>query len=179
MADAHPRPNVPIVLVGLMGVGKSTVGRRLAKRLDLPFFDSDEEIEKVAFHTIPEMFDRFGEASFRDGERRVLRRLIDGGPRVIASGGGAFMDSQTRSLVLERCLAVWLDADVQTVAARVLRRGSHRPLLAGKDARALLRALAEARGPFYSQAHIRVVSEDGPLEHTVDRIIEALAEWAR
>ncbi|HEX8262972.1 MAG TPA: shikimate kinase, partial [Allosphingosinicella sp.] len=104
MADALPRPEVPIVLVGLMGVGKSTVGRRLARRLGLAFVDSDEEIERAAVHTIPEIFDRFGEASFRDGERRVLRRLIEGGPKVVATGGGAFMDDETRALILERCL---------------------------------------------------------------------------
>ena len=178
MADAHPRPEVTIVLVGLPGVGKSTVGRRLAKRLGLGFVDSDEEIERAAVHTIPEIFDRFGEASFRDGERRVLKRLIEGEPKVVATGGGAFMDADTRALILERCLAVWLDAEVETLAARVARRG-HRPLLAGKDPRAFLRGLAEARRPFYAQAHLRVLSDSGPQERTVDRIVEALAERAR
>jgi shikimate kinase len=178
MADALPRPEVPIVLVGLMGVGKSTVGRRLARRLGLAFVDSDEEIERAAVHTIPEIFDRFGEASFRDGERRVLRRLIEGGPKVVATGGGAFMDDETRALILERCLAVWLEADVETLAARVRRRG-HRPLLAGKDPRALLRDLAEVRNPIYAQAHLRVLSDSGPHERTVDRIVEAMAERIR
>jgi shikimate kinase len=178
MADTLPRPEVPIVLVGLPGVGKSTVGRRLARRLGLPFVDSDEEIERAAVHTIPEIFDRFGEASFRDGERRVLRRLIESGPRVVATGGGAFLDSETRALILERCLAVWLDADVETLAARVKRRG-RRPLLAGKDPRILLRELAEVRRPVYAEAHLRVTSDSGPHERTVERIVEALAERAR
>ena len=178
MADALPRPELSIVLVGLMGVGKSTVGRRLARRLGLPFVDSDEEIERAAVHTIPEMFDRFGEASFRDGERRVLRRLIDGEPKVIATGGGAFMDSETRALILDRCVAVWLEADLETLAVRVARRG-HRPLIAGKDPLAFLSDLAEVRGPVYAEAHLRVPSDGGPHERTVDRIVAALAERAR
>jgi shikimate kinase len=175
MADPHPRPEVPIVLVGLMGVGKTTVGRRLAKRLGLPFVDSDEEIERAAVHSVAEIFDRFGEAGFRDGERRVLRRLIEGGPKVIATGGGAFMDADTRALILERCLAVWLVADVGTLARRVARRG-HRPLLAGKDPLPFLNALAEARDPVYAEAHLQVRSSPGPHERIVDRIVEALAE---
>src|SRR3954471_10482115 len=130
--DLTKRLDRPVVLVGLMGVGKSTVGRRLARRLGLAFVDSDEEIERVAAHEIGEIFGRFGEASFRDGERRVLRRLVGGEPKVIATGGGAFMDPETRALILERCLAVWLTADVETLAGRVARRG-HRPLLAGKE----------------------------------------------
>jgi shikimate kinase len=178
MADALPRSEVPIVLVGLMGAGKSTIGRRLARRLGLPFVDSDEEIERAAVHSIPEIFDRFGEASFRDGERRVLRRLIEGEPKVVATGGGAFMDSETRALILRRCLAVWLDADVETLAIRVARRG-HRPLLAGKDPDAFLRELAAARNPVYAEAHLRVVGDSGPHERTVERILEALAERAR
>jgi shikimate kinase len=164
-----------IVLVGLMGVGKSTVGRRLARRLSLPFVDSDEEIERAADHEIKEIFDRFGEASFRDGERRVLRRLIAGERKVIATGGGAFIDPETRALVLERCIAVWLEAEVETLAGRVARRG-HRPLLAGKDPLPFLRELAEARNPIYAQAHLRVRSETGPHERTVERIVEALGE---
>lgn len=177
MTGALPRSEVPIVLVGLMGAGKSTVGRRLARRLGLPFFDSDEEIERAAVHSIPEIFDRFGEADFRDGERRVLRRLIEGEPKVVATGGGAFMDPETRALVLERCLAVWLDADIDTLAARVARRG-HRPLLAGKDPRALLRELAEVRNPVYAEAHLRIPSDSGPHERTVERILAAIAERA-
>jgi shikimate kinase len=178
MADALLPPRVPIVLVGLMGAGKSTVGRRLARRLGLPFVDSDEEIERAAVHTIPEIFDRFGEASFRDGERRVIRRLIEGEPKVIATGGGAFMDAETRALILDRCLAIWLDAEIETLVARVRRRG-HRPLLAGKDPRALLRELSELRNPVYAQAHLRVTSVNGPHGRTVERILSALTERVR
>lgn len=171
-------PERPIVLVGLMGVGKSTVGRRLARRLGIPFVDSDEEIEAAADHEIREIFDRFGEASFRDGERRVLRRLIAGEPKVIATGGGAFMDAETRALILDRCIAVWLEAEVETLAERVARR-RHRPLLVGKDPLSLLRDLAEVRNPVYASAHLRVQSGPGPHEQTVERIVDALAERAR
>lgn len=177
MPDALLPTERSIVLVGLMGVGKSTVGRRLANRLRLPFVDSDEEIERAADHEIKEIFDRFGEASFRDGERRVLRRLIAGERKVIATGGGAFMDSETRALILERCIAVWLEAEVETLAQRVARR-SHRPLLAGKDPLPFLRDLAEARNPVYAEAHLRVSSGPGPHDRTVERIVEALAEHA-
>jgi shikimate kinase len=181
MRNALPPPerwaDRSIVLVGLMGAGKSTVGRRLARRLGLPFVDSDEEIERAADHEIREIFDRFGEASFRDGERRVLRRLIAGERKVIATGGGAFMDPETRALILDRCVAVWLEAEVETLARRVARRG-HRPLLAGKAPLPFLRELAEARNPVYAEAHLRVRSEAGPHERTVERIVEALAERA-
>ena len=168
-------PERSIVLVGLMGAGKSTVGRRLARRLGLPFVDSDEEIERAADHEIKEIFDRFGEASFRDGERRVLRRLIAGERKVIATGGGAFMDSETRALILESCIAVWLEAELETLAQRVARR-DHRPLLAGKDPLPLLRELADARNPIYAKAHLRVSSGPGPHDRTVERIVEALVE---
>lgn len=178
LLPTEPSPDRSIVLVGLMGVGKSTVGRRLAKRLALPFVDSDEEIERAADHEIREIFDRFGEASFRDGERRVLRRLVSGERKVIATGGGAFLDPETRALILERCIAVWLEAEVETLAERVTRRG-HRPLLVGKDPLPFLRELAEARNPVYAEAHLRVRSEAGPHERTVERILEVLAEHVR
>jgi shikimate kinase len=178
MAPALPTPECSIVLVGLMGAGKSTVGRRLAKRLGMAFVDSDEEIERAADHNIGEIFDRFGEASFRDGERRVLRRLIEGEPKVIATGGGAFIDAATRALILERCIAVWLEADVETLAERVSRR-DHRPLLAGQDPLPLLRALAAARHPVYAQAHLRIRSGVSPHEYAVERILDALRERRR
>lgn len=178
MPDAPPLSERSIVLVGLMGVGKSTVGRRLARRLGLPFVDSDEEIERAADHEIGEIFDRFGEASFRDGERRVIRRLIDGERKVIATGGGAFMDSETRALILQRCVAIWLEAEPEILAERVARRG-HRPLLAGKEPLPLLRDLAERRNPVYAEAHLRVASGPGPHEQTVGRILDALAEGPR
>ena len=162
-----------IVLVGLMGAGKSTIGRRLARRLGLAFVDSDEEIERAADHTVSEIFDRFGESSFRDGERRVIARLLEGRPKVIATGGGAFMNEMTRKLILERCVAIWLDANLQTLAERVGRRG-HRPLLRNKDPLLVLQELAAVRNPVYALAHIHVRSEPAPHDLTVERVVEAL-----
>lgn len=175
-----PTPLPPIdraiVLVGLMGAGKSTVGRRLAKRLGLGFVDSDAEIERAAARSISEIFEAFGEASFRDGERRVIARLIDGEPKVIATGGGAFMTEATRRLILDRCIAIWLDADLETLAERVSRR-DHRPLVRDREPLPLLQELAGARNPIYAQAHLRVRSQPAPHERAVERIIEALAGW--
>jgi len=164
-----------IVLVGLMGVGKSTIGRRLAKRLGVEFVDSDTEIEKVAGYTISEIFERFGESSFRDGERRVLARLVAGDPKVIATGGGAFMDAETRALILEKCTAVWLDADIALLTERVSRR-DNRPLLKGKDATAVLSELAVKRNPVYAEAHIHIRSEATPHDDAVERIIDAVGK---
>jgi shikimate kinase len=163
----------PIVLVGLMGTGKSTVGRRLAARLHLPFADADREIEHAAGLSISEIFARYGEQSFRDGERRVIARLIDGRPRVVATGGGAFMNEQTRNLILQRSTAVWLDADIDVLVERVGRR-EERPLLAGKDARTVLSELAAVRNPIYALAPVHVRSEPQPHEATVDAIMKAL-----
>ena len=174
MPHAPEPPEKPIVLVGLMGAGKSTIGRRLAKRLGLPFADADAEIEAAAGLSISEIFERFGEAHFRDGERRVIARLIASGPRVIATGGGAFMDEETRVLILSRCTAIWIDGDVDILARRVARRG-HRPLLAGKDPRLALRALAKARNPIYAEAHVAVRGDLASHERTVERIVAALA----
>jgi len=157
-----------------MGVGKSTVGRRLAHRLHLPFVDSDHEIEEAAGLTIAEMFERYGEAEFRDGERRVIARLIDGNPKVIATGGGAFMQDQTRALILERATAIWLDADVDILTERVARRAGSRPLLNGSDPREKLAALAEVRNPIYALAPIHIRSRPLPHEATVDTIMKAL-----
>jgi shikimate kinase len=177
-SEAPLRLDRPIVLVGLMGAGKSTVGRRLAKRLGLPFVDSDDEIERAADHSISEIFERFGEASFRDGERRVIRRLVGGPPTVLATGGGAFMEPATRALILERCIAIWLDADAETLAERVRRRDT-RPLLQDEDPLPRLRELAAARNPVYAEAHLHVRSQDGPQEQAVERIVEALAARER
>lgn len=176
MSVSLPVPDRPIVLVGLMGVGKSTVGKRLARRLGLDFADSDNEIELAADHSIAEIFARFGEDSFRDGERRVIARLIEGHPKVIATGGGAFMNSLTRALILEKTIAIWLDADVETLAERVSRRDT-RPLLKDKDPLLLLRDLAGARNPIYAEAHIHVRSQAMPHERAVSRIVEALETW--
>lgn len=174
MGQAETRHEKSIALIGLMGAGKSTVGRRLARRIGLPFVDADREIEAAAGLSIAEIFERFGEPHFRDGERRVLARLVEGPPQVIATGGGAFMDRETRALILERCVAIWLDAEIETLAERVGRR-SHRPLLKGKDPAALLRGLAEARNPVYAEAHLRICGGPVPHEQMVDRIVAALA----
>lgn len=163
-----------IVLVGMMGVGKSTIGKLLAGKLGLNFVDSDEEIEKAAGMPISEMFERFGESSFRDGERRVIARLITEGPKVIATGGGAFINDETRSLIKEQCRSVWIDADLDVLIERVSRR-SNRPLLVGKDPREVLTELATKRTPFYAEADIHVRSDSGPHARTVNQILEALA----
>jgi len=166
----------PIVLVGLMGAGKSSLGRRLARRLGLPFVDSDEEIERAAGHSISEIFERFGEPSFRDGERRVIARLVEGAPKVIATGGGAFVDAETRRLILDRCLAIWLDADPELLAERVSRRDT-RPLLKGKEPLPVLRDLAARRSPFYAEAHLRVPTGPAAHERAVEDIIAAIRSW--
>lgn len=166
----------PVVLVGLMGVGKSTVGRKLARMLDRDFVDADEAIAEAAQRSIPEIFETFGEPYFRDGERRVIARLIEEGHGVIATGGGAFVDPATRAAVLEKGIAVWIDCDVETLVERTARRGN-RPLLKQGDPRAILTRLAEERAPFYAQAHIRVVSESGPHADTARAIIEAIDQW--
>jgi shikimate kinase len=158
-----------------MGAGKSTIGKRLAKRLGMPFADSDDEIERAAGRTVSEIFERFGEPSFRDGERRVIARLIEGPPKVIATGGGAFMNEETRKLILERCIAIWLDADVEVLSERVARR-DHRPLLKGRDPLPILRELAEVRNPIYAEAHLRIRSQPAPHERSVEQIVEALSK---
>ncbi|MFA5968381.1 MAG: shikimate kinase [Sphingomonas sp.] len=163
----------PIVLVGLMGVGKSTIGRRLATRLNLPFVDADTEIETAAGMTIAEIFARFGEAHFRDGERRVIGRLIDGTPKVVATGGGAFINEETRHLILDQAIAIWLNASTDVLAERVRRRDT-RPLLRGRDPQQVLRELAEARNPLYALAPIHVTSQQAPHETTVNAILKAL-----
>lgn len=163
------------MLVGLMGAGKTTIGRRLAARIGLPFIDADAEIEAAAGMSVAEIFERFGEAYFRDGERRVIARLIDGRRKVIATGGGAFMNAQTRALILSATTAIWLKADVDTLVARVGRRDD-RPLLHGRDARAVLSDLSAERDPVYALAPIHVLSHPAPHDVTVDAIVKALQE---
>ncbi|WP_299326610.1 shikimate kinase [Parasphingopyxis sp.] len=165
----------PIVLVGLMGVGKSTIGRRLANRLGLPFVDSDDEIEAAAGMQVGELFENYGEDYFRDGERRVIARLIDGSVKVIATGGGAFVNDETRSLILKDAMAIWLDADIDVLAERVSRRDT-RPLVRDTDPKMVLSELAAKRNQYYAQAPIHVQSGEGAHEDTVDRIMEALAQ---
>ena len=173
-----PRPDRCIVLVGLMGAGKSSVGRRLARRLGMPFVDSDDAIEEAADRKVAEIFADYGEPAFRDVERRVIARLIGGAPKVIATGGGAFVDPETRALVLERCIAIWLDADVATLADRVARRG-HRPLLKDRDPGQVLAELAAVRNPAYGEAHLRVESRASPHERTVEAVLDALRGFER
>lgn len=166
----------PVVLVGMMGVGKSTVGRKLAQLLGLPFADADEEIEEAAQMSVAEIFGRFGEAYFRDGERRVMARLLDAGPSVLATGGGAFVQPETRALILERGIAVWLDCDVATLVDRVARRDT-RPLLRGGDPKDILERLKAERESAYAQAPIKVLSQPGPHGETVNRILQELGQW--
>jgi shikimate kinase len=164
----------PVVLVGLMGAGKSTVGRRLARRLGLPFVDSDSEIEDAAGLSAGEVFQRFGERDFRDGERRVVARLASGPLRVIATGGGAFVDPETRGLLNQRCITVWLDASVDLLAERTARRPSARPLLKDGDRAETLARLNDERRPAYAEAHIRVESAGGTHADVVEKIVMAL-----
>ena len=166
----------PVVLVGLMGAGKSTVGRRLAHLMGSDFIDADDAIEEAAQRSIPEIFEEFGEAYFRDGERRVIARLMEESRGVIATGGGAFVDPETRALILERGLAVWIDCDIDTLVERTARR-DHRPLLKTGDPREILSRLHTERKPAYSQAHIRVQSDDGPHEDTAQAILRGIKEW--
>ncbi len=166
----------PVVLVGLMGVGKSTVGRKLAALLKTDFVDADEAIEDAAAMPITEIFERFGEDYFRDGERRVIARLIEERHGVIATGGGAFICDDTRALVLASAVAVWIDSDVATLVERTARRGN-RPLLKEGDPADILERLHKERAPFYAQAPIRVVSENGPQVETALQIIEAIEQW--
>jgi shikimate kinase/3-dehydroquinate synthase len=162
-----------IVLVGLMGSGKTAIGRRLAQRLGLEFVDSDSEIERAAGLTIPEIFARYGEPYFRDGERRVMARLLAGGPRVIATGGGAFMSDQTRASIRESGVSVWLKANLDVLWRRVRKR-NHRPLLQNADPEAMLKKLMDERDPVYAQADIAVNSREGPHDAVVEDILAAL-----
>lgn len=166
----------PVVLVGLMGVGKSTVGRRLARRLGLPFVDSDAEIEDAAGLSPAEVFERYGEHDFRDGERRLVARLIEGDLRVIATGGGAYIDERTRELLNERAITVWLDAPVDILAERTSRRDTRAQLRNG-DPKGTLERLATERRTSYEQAHIHVKSGNGAHGDVVDAILLALEDY--
>jgi shikimate kinase len=162
-----------ILLVGMMGSGKSTVGRRLAARLGLPFYDADEEIEKAADLSISEIFQRYGEAHFRDGERRVITRLIDGPRCVIATGGGAFAEADTRAEILARGLAIWLDVPIPVLVERVSRR-NHRPLLHGRNPAEVIADLMDKRAPAYAEAHLRVRCDASPHARAVDAVLAAM-----
>lgn len=171
-------PTRTVVLVGLMGAGKTKIGRRLAARLALPFFDSDHEIEAAAGETIEEIFQRHGEAAFRDGERRVIARLLRQPTHILATGGGAFMDPRTRAIIARRGVSVWLRADLDVLFARVSRR-SNRPLLQQSDPRAVLAQLIDRRHPIYAEADLAIDSGEGPPDATTNRVIAALAATPR
>ena len=174
--DLAKRLDRPIVLVGLMGVGKSTVGRRLARRLGLPFVDSDAAIEDAAGLSPAEVFERYGEHDFRDGERRLVARLVEGSARVIATGGGAFVDPRTRELLNSRAITVWLDAPVDVLAERTARRDTRAQLRNG-DPKVTLERLADERRQSYEQAHIHVTSGNGAHKDVVEAIVRALDEY--
>lgn len=165
-----------IALVGLMGVGKSSVGRRLASALDMPFRDADAEVEAAAGRSISDIFSELGEPAFREGERRVVSRLLDQPPHVLATGGGAFMNPETRELIKSKAVSVWLKTDLATLARRVSRKNT-RPLLAGKDPVDVLKAQAAARYPIYAEADVVVETGDAPHHHTVDQVIRALSAF--
>jgi shikimate kinase len=165
-----------IVLVGMMGAGKSTIGRRLAARLRLPFLDADIEIEAAASMTIPEIFAAHGEPYFRDGEARVIARLLDNGPAVIATGGGAFMREETRNLIRAKAVSIWLKADVDVIMKRVKRRAD-RPLLQTEDPAATVSRLLAAREPVYQSADLTIWSRDVPHDRIVDECLDALRAW--
>jgi shikimate kinase len=162
-----------VVLVGMMGAGKSTIGRRLAARLRLPFLDADNEIEAAAGMSIPDIFETHGEPDFRDGEARVIARLLDNGPAVIATGGGAFMREETRNRIRDKAVSIWLKADADTIMKRVKRRAD-RPLLQTEDPVATVSRLLEAREPVYQGADLTIASRDVPHDRIVEECIDAL-----
>ena len=165
-----------IVLVGMMGVGKSTIGRRMAARLKLPFVDADTEIEAAAGMTIPEIFERHGEQHFRDGEVRVIARLLEGGPVVLATGGGAFMREETRGRIAAKAISIWLRADHDVIMRRVRRRAD-RPLLQTADPEGTVTRLLTEREPVYGKANLTIASRDVPHDRIVDECIETLHEY--
>jgi len=171
-------PTLPrtVALVGLMGAGKSAIGKRLAMRLGLPFVDADEEIERAAGCSIAEFFESYGEAEFRLGERRVIARLLEDPPHVLSTGGGAYMAEQTRALMRAKAITVWLRADLEVLFDRVRRRG-HRPLLRGGDPKEILGRLLAERYPVYAEADIVVESTAQPVERTTEEVIDALRRY--
>jgi shikimate kinase len=162
-----------VALVGLMGAGKTAIGKRLAARLELPFIDADDEIERAAGCTVSEFFERYGEAEFRAGERRVIARLLEGSPHVLSTGGGAYMDASTRALLRGQAIPVWLRADLDVLFERVKKR-AHRPLLRQGDPRDILARLMAQRYPIYAEADLVVDSTAQPAEITTEQVIETL-----
>ena len=168
--------NQAIVLVGLMGAGKTSIGRRLADKMGLTFVDADTEIEKAAGKSIPDIFAEHGEAHFRDGERRVIARLLDNGKQVLATGGGAFMNEETRKAIKAQAVSVWLKADLDVLLKRVAKRGG-RPLLENRDPAEVLQNLITLRYPVYAEADITVESLDVQHGQMVSEVLRALAEY--
>ncbi|MFT3996872.1 MAG: shikimate kinase [Asticcacaulis sp.] len=179
MPDAHKKPLPrlilprPVALIGLMGVGKTTVGRRLADALAVPFRDADEEIEKAAGLSVSDIFAAYGEAGFRDGEQKVIARLLDEGPHILATGGGAFVQPATREVIKQKAVTVWLRTDLRVIARRVANR-NHRPLLRDRDPMEVLREHEKNRYPFYAQADITVDTGDQSHARSVELVLEAL-----
>lgn len=173
--ESSPPLHLPrtVALVGLMGAGKTAIGKRLAARLGLPFVDADEEIERAAGCTVAEFFERYGEAEFRAGERRVIARLVEGSPRILSTGGGAYMDPETRALLRGRAITVWLRADLDVLYDRVKRR-THRPLLREGDPREILARLMTQRYPIYAEADLVVDSTAQPADTTTEQVIDSL-----
>lgn len=165
-----------VVFVGLMGAGKTAIGRLCAKSLGLPFLDSDHEIETASRLTVPELFELYGEPEFRALEQRVIQRLLGEGPQVLSTGGGAFMNAETRQLAKTQAVTVWLKADLDTLMARVIKK-QNRPLLKNADPRGVMQALMTARYPVYGEADITVISRDEPRELIAREVIDALAAW--
>lgn len=163
-----------VVLVGLMGAGKSTVGRKVATMLGLPFRDADTEIENVSRMSVPELFEAYGEEEFRDLERRVILRLLDAGPMVLATGGGAYMNEETRSSIARAGISIWLNAELDVLMERVSRR-QNRPLLQNDNPRGVMQSLMEQRYPIYAQADIEIMSRDDKKEVIAAEMIDALA----
>lgn len=172
-----PPTSRSIVLIGLMGAGKTTIGRRLASQLGLPFFDADHEIEAAAGCSVAEIFERHGEPAFRDGERRVIARLLDGPRHVLATGGGAFMNAQTRELIRQKGLSIWLRAELDLLMERVSRR-QNRPLLKTSDPRGTMEKLMNERYPVYAEADLVVDSTGAPHDHIVQDVIRAIKAYA-
>jgi shikimate kinase len=167
-----------LVLIGMMGAGKTTIGRRLARKLDLPFIDADAEIESAAGMRVPDIFEVFGEKAFRDGERKVIERLLKSGPQVVATGGGAFLNDGTRALIEKNCLSIWLNVELDILLERVKRKKS-RPLLLNADPEGTMRRLLKERAEIYAQADIVVMSNDNTHDKVVTGIITALTHHLR
>jgi shikimate kinase len=172
-----PPTSRSIVLIGLMGAGKTTIGRRLAAQLGLPFFDADHEIEAAAGCSVTEIFERHGEPAFRDVERKVIARLLEGPRHVLATGGGAFMNLQTRTLIREKALSIWLRADLDLLMERVSRR-QNRPLLKTPNPRATMEKLMTERYPIYAEADLTIDSTGAPHDHIVQDTIRAIKAHA-